>query len=406
MDCRSYHVDWFVTRDARRDVTLRIVDGRLVGIESGRSSDAIPLENVTVISGLVNAHTHLEFSRLATPIPTQGRFTDWIRAVVTHRRLHPTDVGDSIRTGVQESWESGTTLLGEIATVGWSFEDYLSTSFHGIIFQELLGLSPERVTQQHALAQSHVGSVPNALTAGLSPHAPYSTHLTLLDESVRLANQTGCVVAMHLAETSSELELLADGTGEFREMLMDFGLWNPALFPGGRWPLDYLQRMSQAPRSVVVHGNYLDDRELNYIAKHPQMTLVYCPRTHAAFGHPPHPWRRLRELGGHVALGTDSRASNPDLSLFAELQFLAAEHPDLSHLELLQLGSSEGRRALGMEGLDRADFTLIESTNGSIQSPEQEIFSSATRVCGTMIGGTWAWLAERLRNQLEPTPND
>ncbi len=396
---RSYHVDWFVSREPRRDVTLRIENGRLQSISAGRSADAIHLQDVVVMSGLVNAHTHLEFSSLRTPISTGGRFTDWIRAVIMHRRQNPTDVGDAIREGIRESVESGTTQLGEIATVGWSVEDFSHHAFHGAVFQELLGLSPERIAQQLELARSHTRRRLGSPVVGLSPHAPYSTHLDLVDGSVQLAQETGCTIAMHLAETQAELELLAEGTGEFREMLTDFGLWQSEFFPGGRRPLDYLRRLSQAPRSLIVHGNYLDEEELKYIAEHPQMTLVYCPRTHAAFGHSPHPWRRLLELGGQVALGTDSRASNPDLNLFAELQFLAARHPEQSHVDLLQLGSNAGRRALGANVPDCADLTFIELNNGSIQDPTQELFTADSRPCGTMIAGQWAWLAEHIRDR-------
>ena len=164
---------------------------------------------------------------------------------------------------------------------------------------------------------------------------------------------------MHLAETRAELELLADGTGEFRELLTDFGIWRDDRSQFGQRPMDYLEILSQAPRSLIIHGNFLVEVELKYLASRPQMTLVYCPRTHAAFGHSEHPWRRLRELGGRVAIGTDSRASNPDLSLFAELQLVAANNPDLSHVELLQLGSSAGREALGIGKPNVADFTLI-----------------------------------------------
>ena len=51
-------------------------------------------------------------------------------------------------------------------------------------------------------------------------------------------------------------------------------------------------------------------------------TIVYCPRTHAAFGHPPHPFREFLARGVRVALGTDSLASNPDLDLLAEARFV------------------------------------------------------------------------------------
>ena len=62
---------------------------------------------------------------------------------------------------------------------------------------------------------------------------------------------------MHLAETNAELELLAHQTGEFRELLIDFGIWNDSLFDTARRPLDYLHVLAEAPRALIVHGNYL-----------------------------------------------------------------------------------------------------------------------------------------------------
>ena len=403
-DSQSYHVEWLVTSEqSQSDVTVRFSDGLVLSIEPGRTADSVELGPVAMVEGLVNAHTHLEFSSLPKPIPTTGRFTDWIRNVVKYRRENPELTSAAISAGIEESWQSGTTIVGEIATVGWSAADYAKAGFKGIVFQEVLGLSSERIQQQTELARSHVTG--NRIDSrGISPHAPYSTHLDLVRQSVEIAIQTNCPLAMHLAETKAELELLGTGTGEFREMLIDFGIWNDTRFQTPLKPMDYLEVLARAPRSLIIHGNYLDDTELKFLASQPQMTLVYCPRTHFAFGHSEHPWRRLIELGGPVAIGTDSRASNPDLSLFAELQFLAARHPDVSHLDLLKLGSSHGRRALGFEtdssSKTLADFTLIRLADSSQGRPQLELFGPANQSCGTMINGRWVWLAPDLANQV------
>ena len=302
-----------------------------------------------------------------------------------------------------ESWQSGTTILGEISTVGWSSANYAKPGFKGVVFQEVLGLHPERIRQQTELARSHITDTEGE-ARGISPHAPYSTHLDLVRESVEIAKLTNCPLAMHLAETKAELELLCQGSGEFREMLIDFGVWRDDLFQSPLKPLDYLELLSNAPCSLVIHGNYLDERELKFLASQPQMTLVYCPRTHAAFGHSEHPWRRLIDLGGRVAIGTDSRASNPDLSLFAELQFLAASRTDVTHLDLLRLGSRNGRIALSFkphsENEAPADFTLIQLADSVQRSPQPELFGPTNRVCGTMVNGRWVWLAPDLATQI------
>ena len=379
-DTRSYHLDWYVTNNSpRRDVTIHVVDGRIQNVDSGRTTGAMDLGSVALVDGLVNAHTHLEFSLLEQPIATSARFTDWVRSVVKYRREQPDAVGSAIRAGIQESQSSGTTLIGDIATVGWSPSDYALAGFRGVVFQELLALSPERVAQQVELADAHC-LASDLDQSGLSPHAPYSTHWNLVEKGVEIARQTGRPLAMHLAETAGELELLAQGTGEFRELLSDFGIWRDEYFGTAREPLDYLKLLARAPRSLVIHGNFLEQRDLEFLASQPQMTLVYCPRTHAAFRHPPHPWRRLLELGGRVAIGTDSRASNPDLSLFAELQFLASRHPEISHMELLRLGSIAGRQGLGYEHADPdrlSNFTMIRPGKSRIENLERELFDQS-----------------------------
>ena len=399
------HAAWFVTPDGVLPNTRLVLDsGRLREVQTSHRTDGLNLGEVAVIPGLVNAHTHLEFSLLREPIPISGRFTDWIRSVVSYRRAHPDIAGQAIRAGIQESLQAGTTLLGEIATTGWSADADPPADFSGVVFQELLGLTEERIASQREVAQrwsasdsrdrtrdGHAQTI-QSFVRGLSPHAPYSVHPELLREAISLARHHRLPLAMHLAETEAELELLADGTGEFREMLQEFGLWRDELYGGGKSPLDYLTSLAETPRSLIVHGNYLNETELRYLAAQPHMTLVYCPRTHAAFGHRDHPWRRLLELGGSVAIGTDSRASNPDLSVFAELQFLAERHPESSHLDLLRLGTTNGRVAMtGCPGSPDAlaNFTVIQLSDPRFRDPTRDLFASGNRVVGTMISGRW-----------------
>lgn len=380
-----------MTRDVQTDVTVRIGHGKVLSVQAGCAPDAIELGNKALIDGLVNAHTHLEFSGLSQPLPITGSFTDWIQAVVSYRRSGACNVPAAIRQGLQESQESGTTFLGDIATAGWTWDDYANTSLRGTVFQELLGLLPERIEQQTQLARSHHGDDRVPFQPGISPHAPYSTHLKLVAEAVALAQQAGYPLAMHLAETEAELELLERHSGPFQQMLCSFGLWtdDPTRFAGR--PIDYLRLLAQAPRSLIIHGNYLEDDQLSFMSGQPGMTLVYCPRTHAAFGHRSHPWRQARQLGVRVALGTDSRASNPDLSIFGELQHLAGNFPGESHVDLLQLGSRNGRLAFGIDEPDRADFTLIRLGDQAMCDPHRQLFVPSNRVCGTMINGTWCW---------------
>jgi len=154
-------------------------------------------------------------------------------------------------------------------------------------------------------------------------------------------------VAMHLAETRAELEFLATGQGEFADMLRAFGSMPSNGLPTGLRPFDYLRALAQSPRALIVHGNYLAEDEIEFLAARPHMSVVYCPRTHEFFRHEPHPWRRMLDRGVNVAVGTDGRGSNPDLSVWNELVFLRNRFYDVSPKTLLEMGTISGARALG-----------------------------------------------------------
>lgn len=393
----SYRARWVVpVAGPPVEHGIVVVQGeRVVGIHRMKRPDTIDLGDVAIVPGLVNCHTHLEFSNLMKPLQPMSPFTDWIRQVVAWRREQSGNVATAIQNGLQESLRSGVTLVGDIATSGWTKADY-RTGPDTVVFQELLGLTAERIAQQKTLADSHLEKLHDGnLTLGLSPHAPYSVHPEMFRHIVSVAQPANVPVAMHLAETEAERQLLFDGTGEFRSLLEDFGIWQPEIFGGRTW-CEFLEPLSELSHALVIHGNYLSNDDLLLLAQNPHMTLVYCPRTHAAFGHAPHPWLTLLNLGASVALGTDSRASNPDLSLWSELQFLAAKHPGVSHLELLQMATLTGARALG-QARDHGSLEAGKFANLAVIGPmpedgpalHRELITQESQIRKVMFHGQW-----------------
>lgn len=367
---------------------LEIDGGRITAIHQRPAPDAVDLGQVALLPGLINAHTHLEFSDLTVPVQPARPFTEWIRSLVGVRRTTPATAA-VLRQGLAESADSGTCLLGEIATQDWPATDYQHPGLQTVVFRELIGMLPERAAAQLEIARNWLTGPADAdpqVTRGLSPHAPYSVHPDLYRNLVQLAADHGAPVAVHLAETHAELELLAHGTGEFVAMLERFNAWDPAAIAKGTRPLDYLMPLESVGRALVVHGNYLGQEEIDWLAQHPQVSVVYCPRTHAFFGHTPHPWLQLLERGVNVALGTDSRGSNPDLNLWRELQFLARQFPAVNPATILTLGTLGGARALGrqldlgtLEPGRQACLTVVSLPETSSSDPYQTLFSGTVR---------------------------
>jgi len=79
------------------------------------------------------------------------------------------------------------------------------------------------------------------------------------------------------------------------------------------------------------------------------MSIVFCPRTHAYFQHARYPLEEMLERGINVAVGTDSRASNPDLDLGQELIEIHRRYPEVASETILEMGTANGARALGLD---------------------------------------------------------
>ena len=423
MTTRAFQAAWLfpISSPPIENGIISIDEDRIVAVDKNvTDSDPIDLGEVAILPGLINAHTHLEFSDLTKPLDVQGRFPEWIRRVIEYRVKRGAGEGSAkqaaIAAGLAESTAGSVAAVGEIATLPFELENYTGGTaglpssgalagdtagqassatrrrLEGTIFLELLGLDPDREAELVAAARDHLagdfGSV--SWSAGLSPHAPYTASPELVAAAVALAMEFDASIAMHLAETREEMELLATGGGPLVEFLEEIGAWRCNAIPLGSEPLDYLRLLAEAPRSLIVHGNYLVDEELRFLGEQrEQMSLVYCPRTHERFGHPTYPLVSALAAGVRVALGTDSRASNPDLSLFEELRHVANSFPQVSREDVLAMGTINGAEALGvsdrhgsLEAGKSSALTVIQLGTGD--DPYDRLLADDATTCTTL----------------------
>ncbi len=379
-------------------VTIRA--GQIVRVGSATDDVRVrDLGHAAILPGLVNAHTHLEFSDLATPLGTAGtNLPDWITDVIGHRRTAGAEAVAAVVRGLEESLVAGTTTLGEIATTDWRTAGGLPEPRPTtVMFHEAIGPTLSRAQMAVAAAEAFLSAAPGNETTrpALSPHAPYTVHSRLLTALVEMSREHKVPLAMHLAESREELELLTLESGPFRDLLEDVGAWDAS--DGARLSciLDYLTELARAHRALVIHGNYLDDEEIEFLAGHAaRMSVVYCPRTHAYFGQEPYPLARMLAAGVAMALGTDSRASNPDLSVLEEMKAAAAAHADVSREALVRMATRGGAAALGLgdavgtlEAGKRADLAVVGLGGSGADDPHEVLFAPESRVVETWLGG-------------------
>ena len=360
---------------------------------------ATDLGDVAIIPGLVNAHTHLEFSDLEKPLGEPGMSLPWwIRRVIERRSQaahaeqradRSKSAPDPIQLGISQSARCGVTTIGNITT---SFDGEASQALDVAQYLELRALRyadiDTRLTQAAAFTQNRSGAF-----FGLSPHAPYSVHQNLFHQLCDIATARRCPIAMHLAESREELQLLQTSLGPFRDLLEERGWWEPGAIGLGVRPLDYLKRLALSPCSLVIHGNYLDAEEIAFLAtKRNGMSVVHCPRTHAYFGHEPYPLLSMLGSGVRVALGTDSRASNPDLDLRKEMQFVVERH-GIAPAQVLELATVNGATAMGMLNggaitIDKpANLAIMQISSRKTADPHELLFDADAKVVSTICRG-------------------
>jgi cytosine/adenosine deaminase-related metal-dependent hydrolase len=255
-----------------------------------------------------------------------------------------------------------------------------------VVFHEVIGLTQtgvERWKDAVRWANSR-----DRRAAGYSPHAPYSVHAAVLMKSVESLRP----VTIHLAESPAEGELLATRRGPFVPFLQQLGIWDDAVLAESLpWVVRWTSHAG-SPRSVIyAHANYLPpDVELL-----PHTSVAYCPRTHAAFGHPPHPFREFLARGVRVCLGTDSLASNPDLDILAEARFVRSRYPDFPGDQLLRMVTLSGAEALGwadecgsLEAGKSADFVAVPLPDAD-GDPHELVLRQYDGERRTMWRGEW-----------------
>jgi cytosine/adenosine deaminase-related metal-dependent hydrolase len=323
----------------------------------------IDLGRVAVLPGLVNAHTHLELSYLRDEVPPAPDFVTWIRAVMAARRRRPSidapEIVEAVDRAIGEMRAFGTAVVGDISNTLVSFAPLARSPLAGVVFFEILGFNtadPAAIVE-HARREIASLAATSRVRASLAAHAPH-TVAPLVFRAIReaLARDPFAPCSVHLAESPEEVEFIRTGRGPWRRLLDDAGAWNESWKPPGVSPVRFLDENGfLGNRVLAVHGVQMTGDDLSRVAAR-GATLVTCPRSNGHTGAGAPPIKDFYASGVRVAIGTDSLASAPDLSVFAELATLRALAPSVAASRLLGSATIEGARALGFE----ADYGTME----------------------------------------------
>jgi cytosine/adenosine deaminase-related metal-dependent hydrolase len=361
-----------------------------------------------ILPGLVNAHTHLQYTGMAqVGAASYDGFDDWAEAFGPVYE-QPHDWKTEAALGASLSVRAGVTSVADVVTDLEAVSALADAGLGGIAYWEVMDWENAAWKERgRAQVLDELARVPSHPGVGLSPHAPYSLDVEPLLELPDIVRQQGLRLHLHLGESAFEGERVPTAGGERHEdwrfigvpsfrALRDLGF--------GASATSFVDRLGVlGPDCHVAHGVYLteDDRAL---LRARGTTVALCPRSNAVIGLDPPPVADYLREGSAIAIGTDSLSSSPSLDLMADVTALhlvaRSQHyggHDL-HARLLTAATLGGAHAMGLDtGPDRighlavgarADLSVFDVDARTVPDAFAELVEDgAGRAVGTVIRG-------------------
>ena len=394
--------------DPIADAAVAVADDRVVGVgERGELAAAYPAARVRtwpglLLPGLVNAHSHLQYTDFADLAGRDLEFAEWI-GILTERRwtYSPEQWAESTRRGIHGMLGSGTTACADIVSDPGPLTPTVRSGLAGASYIEAVA-ADSAGWQTRLLAQTlhRLDKAPPPRTVGLSPHSLYTLGEEAIRGCYRIARRRGLRLHPHLAETAAEVEYVAKGSGRLADYAERFG-WDMELVRAGgsgRTPTAELDAIGGlGPDVHIAHGVHCDaaDRALLRSRGTP---VALCVRSNRILGAGEPPVAAYLVEGSPIAIGTDSLASAPSHDLLEELaavrdlarrQGYAAADLERRLVEAVTLG---GALAVGQDDIGRlapgarADFAVFAvPTTGD---PYQALIDHGSGRClATVLAG-------------------
>lgn len=343
-------------------VSIRCVDGAIsemeVGLSPAAGEEVLEGSGMTAVPPMVNGHTHVAmtlFRAYGDDLPLMR----WLEEMIwpAEARLTAEDVYWGARLATVEMLRSGTTSFFDMY---WHSDQVARAATDAgmrvaagqAVIDQLDSARSPALLAEAAEYLDLLGEIGPLVAPCLAPHAIY----TVGEESLRglgeLMRERDAVLHIHLAETSDEVEECVSRTGK-----------RPAFY------LDEVGVLG--PTTVLAHGVWLDDSELELIAER-EATVVSnpCANMKLAVGGS-FRWQAAIERGVRLGLGTDGPSSNSNLDMFEEakvfalLQKHSSRDPSVAPAgEVLALARGQSSPLLGgaeIRAGERADFLLLDT---------------------------------------------
>lgn len=366
-----------------------VVQDVLPAAEAGGDTEVFP---GILTPGFVNCHCHLELSHMKGVLPQRTGLVDFLTAVIRQRgnasagsgsgagpgsgtgsgagpgtgSRNGADREEAMAAAEQEMLDGGIVAVGDICNTA----DTLPLKTEGRLFYhnfiETMGFieqtAGQRFAQSLGVFQSFAEGYALPIEANsIVPHAPYSVSPALFRLVTGFPGNH--ILTIHNQESEEENEFYVSGKGDFLRLYQQLGL-DVSFFKGtGRRSLEsYLPAFYRNQHLILVHNVATKEEDVLAAkvavasgvtgpAGGPTLFYCLCPNANEYISGQLPDVEMLLRNDCTIVLGTDSLASNRQLSILEEMKTLKRAFPRLSIAELLRWATYNGAKALQLDGV-------------------------------------------------------
>lgn len=345
-----------VSQPTQRDAVIVLDDQHVIREIGPRSNyDEASLEKRPghIIPGFINAHCHLELSFMKGAIPEHTGLIPFVQQVVAIRdQFTEAQQKEAIQRAEEEMLDQGIVAVGDISNDTRSFFQKAKGRLRYHTFVELFDLGPDMTATSQKTGSEVLEAVPHVPghSASLTPHAPYSCTPELFRWISQYNRANGLLgMSIHNQEQPDENQLFMDKTGAWLgfidRMSLDYSWFQPSGLTSLQTYLNYLE-LDQ--RWIFIHNTFTSPEDITaaYVAG----DVVYwgfCPNANLYIENRLPDYQAFLDAGAHCVLGTDSLASNHQLSIWEEMKTIHQHDPSIDFTTLLQWGTLNGAKCLG-----------------------------------------------------------
>lgn len=358
--------------------------GCVKGLYTSQEAEALGLQvnqhhAGALVPGFINTHCHLELSHLRGKISQHTGLFKFVSEVMKNRSADAHEILKAMEDADEEMYQNGIVAVGDISNQPVSASIKQKSKLYYHTFVEAMGFNPEQASSIIRKAKETLESF-DTTKASIVPHAPYSVSDELFAEIASISQDQINLLSIHNQETPAENEFFQHKTGAFLELYKMLGLNLEFYQPSGKTALQTTLPKLPKSRTLLVHNTQTSKDDVDFAkTQHPDLYWCLCPNANRYIENTLPDVGMLKNEGLRITLGTDSLASNQQLSILREMQVLQ-EQKQVSFQTLLNWATLNGARFLGIE--DGYGSFEIGKKPGVLllENLVDEQLSSATRI--------------------------